>query len=114
MSEDRWGYYGDKPPCEHLIALRKFLEDNEIKIYSEHEEDGWVNVRCKKCQRIYETTLRFNCGEIAATMMKKKIKIDPSTGSRFCPECGLAPIQPLVKTGFSFVCGYCGYKETAK
>jgi len=59
MCDEEWGYYGDKPPCEHLLALRKFLEDNDMGVYSEHGEGpmGWVNVHCEKCGRGYEVTL---------------------------------------------------------
>ncbi len=47
-----------EPPCEHFQALRAFLEENGIWIWSEHEEEGWVNVLCSKCNRIYEVVLR--------------------------------------------------------
>jgi len=54
-----WGQYGKEPPCEHLLELRKFLEENEIDVWSEHGEMpmGWVNVHCEKCKRTYEVTL---------------------------------------------------------
>lgn len=46
--------------CEHVRALRKYLAVSEIEVYSEHGEEpaGWVNVRCERCKRVYETTLR--------------------------------------------------------
>lgn len=55
----RWGYFGNRPPCAHLVALRAFLEASEMAVYSEHGEDpkGWVNVVCSQCARTYETTL---------------------------------------------------------
>lgn len=55
-----WGFYGSEPPCEHLIALRAFLEANEMGVYSEHgtKPIGWVNVHCALCKRTYETVLR--------------------------------------------------------
>ena len=57
--EKKWGYYGDEPPCEHLLALRRFLEENEMTIWSEHGTNpfGWVNIHCSKCGRTYETVL---------------------------------------------------------
>jgi hypothetical protein len=55
-----WGYYGDKPPCEHLVALRAYLEDTGITIWSEHaaEPAGWVNINCPHCQRTHQTVLQ--------------------------------------------------------
>lgn len=58
--DDSWGRYGSEPPCEHLIELREFLENNQITVWSEHGEEpaGWVNLHCTRCGRTYETTLR--------------------------------------------------------
>ena len=55
-----WGYWRKEPPCEHLLALRAFLETNEMTVRSEHGEEphGWVNVHCEKCHRTYGTVLR--------------------------------------------------------
>lgn len=59
MSEP-WGMYGDKPPCEHLLALRKYLTEAKLSVYGEgtDEPEGWVNVCCAKCRRTYEVTLQ--------------------------------------------------------
>ena len=55
-----WGMWGEQPPCEHLTALREFLEQHKLTVWSEHGEEphGWVNVGCDVCRRTYETTLR--------------------------------------------------------
>ena len=46
--------------CKHLLALRAFLVDNGLKVWSEHGEEpaGWVNVSCGHCSRTYEITLK--------------------------------------------------------
>jgi hypothetical protein len=56
---DGWGKYGDQPPCEHLLALRRFLEENQMEVIGDDTFDpyGWVNVTCNKCSRCYEVTL---------------------------------------------------------
>ncbi len=56
----RWGMYGDKPPCTHLLQLRDAIRKLGIEIWSERGEDpqGWVNVWCGECHRTYQTTLR--------------------------------------------------------
>lgn len=58
--EPRWGYWGDDPPCLHLLALRAFLEANRMEVWSEEglSPEGWVNVSCDACRRAYETVLR--------------------------------------------------------
>ena len=60
MMVPKWGYWGKEPPCEHLVALRTFLEGNQMEITSEHGIDpsGWVNVSGESCSRTYETVLR--------------------------------------------------------
>lgn len=57
---DDWGRYGQEPPCEHLVALRNFLEASGLKVWAEHAESpwGWCNVHCSDCQRTYQTTLQ--------------------------------------------------------
>lgn len=57
---DDWGRYGSEPPCEHLVALRAFLEASGLKVWAEHSEGpwGWCNVHCPHCHRTYETTLQ--------------------------------------------------------
>lgn len=72
MAVKEWGNYGNEPPCEHLIELLGHLYRTGMDIWSEHGESpsGWVNVKCKKCGRTYETTLdpRINrSGEHDAT-----------------------------------------------
>lgn len=59
INDKEWGRYGNKPPCEHLIALRNFLAKTGLAIWSEHGEQpaGWVNVSCPHCHRTYETEL---------------------------------------------------------
>jgi hypothetical protein len=57
--DDKWGYYGDKPPCKHLVRLRQYLADEELEIWGEHTEpDQWVNISCERCSKTYETRLR--------------------------------------------------------
>jgi len=55
-----WGYWGNDPPCEHIIALRNFLIESGLSVYGENTESprGWVNVNCEKCQKTYEATLQ--------------------------------------------------------
>jgi len=55
-----WGFFGFEPPCEHLVALRQFLESSGLGIWGEDSlhPDGWVNVLCSHCHRTYEVTLR--------------------------------------------------------
>ena len=55
-----WGMYGKEPACEHLLALRAYLEDQDIQIWGEKTESptGWVGVYCHRCKRVYEVTLR--------------------------------------------------------
>ena len=55
-----WGAYGDEPPCEHLLALRGYLEEHGLSVWGELTEQpgGWVNVGCETCGRTYEVTLR--------------------------------------------------------
>lgn len=45
--------------CEHVLALRAYLRENGIRVYSEDGEEpaGWVNIHCTKCNVIYEDTL---------------------------------------------------------
>jgi hypothetical protein len=43
--------------CEHIAALRKFLREQGLDLWSEHGEGGWVNVRCESCRRTYEVVL---------------------------------------------------------
>ena len=59
-AENRWGYWGKEPPCEHLLALRDYLRQKQLEISSERGEnpDGWVNIDCNRCHRCYETILR--------------------------------------------------------
>lgn len=56
----KWGYFGEEPPCEHLLNLRAVLEQTGMEVWSEHGEQpsGWVNVYCGRCHRTYETVLR--------------------------------------------------------
>jgi hypothetical protein len=58
-SEGTWGFWGQEPPCAHLKALRRFIENSPLEVYSEHGEQpaGWVNIHCRKCHRTYETVL---------------------------------------------------------
>jgi len=58
-SDDEWGFWGNEPPCEHMLALREFLIANWMDIWGEFTDDGFVNVSCERCSRTYETTLRF-------------------------------------------------------
>lgn len=60
ITGDTWGRWGTEPPCEHLLALRKFLTENDLHVWSEDgaEPDGWCNVGCQRCHRAYEVTLR--------------------------------------------------------
>ena len=46
--------------CKHLLALRRYLYDYSMEIWSEHGEEpaGWVNVSCPECRRTYEVVLR--------------------------------------------------------
>lgn len=55
-----WGFYGNEPPCMHLTALRKWLNEMGMSIWGERTEQpaGWVNVNCVTCGRTYEVTLR--------------------------------------------------------
>jgi hypothetical protein len=57
MDEDKWGFYGDKPPCEHLLALRAFLESMDMWVKGELTDTGWVNVHCRECARTYEVEM---------------------------------------------------------
>jgi len=65
--ESKWGYYNNDPPCEHLLALRKFLEEKDMEVWSEHGTGphGWVNVHCAACKKTYETTLQTPWEEVA-------------------------------------------------
>ncbi len=57
----RWGYFGNEPPCNHLIELRSFLETFGLDVYSEHgEPDRWVNVHCQQCHKTYEVSFRID------------------------------------------------------
>lgn len=53
-----WGDYGSEPACEHLLALRAFLEKHKLSIHAEHADTGWCNVHCATCKRTYEVVLR--------------------------------------------------------
>lgn len=44
--------------CEHMTELRTYLQSNQISIYSEHGDNGWVNVHCGQCKTIYETVIK--------------------------------------------------------
>lgn len=59
MRQAGWGRFGDEAPCEHLLALRDFLEAQGLGVWSEHGEEpqGWVNVSCEACRRTYQTVL---------------------------------------------------------
>ncbi len=52
-----WGDYGNEPACKHLLELRKFVEEKQMNVWSEHgvKPFGWVNVHCAHCGRTYET-----------------------------------------------------------
>ena len=43
--------------CEHIKALYRQLKELKIEIYSEHGDDGWVNVYCRPCSCIEEMVL---------------------------------------------------------
>lgn len=45
--------------CSHLTALRAFLTATGLQVYSEHGEDGWVNVHCPVCSRTMEVILQM-------------------------------------------------------
>lgn len=57
--DPEWGDYGESGPCKHLLALRDFMKENWLDIWSEHgvEPDGWVNIGCGQCCRTYEAVL---------------------------------------------------------
>lgn len=44
--------------CEHVKAVLAAQRAGDVRIYAEDTlaEDGWVNVRCDICHRIWETT----------------------------------------------------------
>lgn len=56
MQEEREG------ECNCLVKLRSFQIENEISIYSEHEEEGWVNVRCP--HNIHEEVIKIDFSEL--------------------------------------------------
>lgn len=37
--------------CPHVVALRVYLRDQQISVWSEcgEEPNGWVNVKCRQC-----------------------------------------------------------------
>jgi len=41
--------------CDCLNGLRAYLNEHQMSVYSEHEENGWVNVNCQ--HMTYETEL---------------------------------------------------------
>lgn len=48
--------YGE--PCEHVKALRQYLQVNGLEVWAEHAEpDGWVNTHCDACHTTYEGLL---------------------------------------------------------
>ena len=54
-----WGHSVSEKPCEHLLALRDYLELRGLCVWSEHgEPDAWVNVFCGQCQKTYEVSFR--------------------------------------------------------
>lgn len=53
---ERWGFYGGKPPCEHLISLKDFLVINKVWIWGSGES-GHVDVFCSHCSKTYEVEL---------------------------------------------------------
>lgn len=55
-----WGEFNGESPCPCLTGLRKYIEDNNLSVYSEHGEEpsGWVNVHCPNHWRTYEVTLK--------------------------------------------------------
>lgn len=42
--------------CPHVLEILDLLKKYKVRIYSEHEEDGWVNVHCQTCGTIWETS----------------------------------------------------------
>lgn len=43
--------------CEHISELEKYLAENKLHIWSEHGEDGFVNIHCTTCKTTYEVVL---------------------------------------------------------
>ena len=45
--------------CEHVAALKKFLDEKKLRVYGELTEmpRGWVNVSCSACGQTCEVKL---------------------------------------------------------
>jgi len=49
--------FQDMKNCKHVEELIQYLKDNELRVWGEFSNTGWVNVSCSKCVSTFETEL---------------------------------------------------------